>query len=204
MALYGTDVSHWNGNINFSKLRQTKYHDFMIIKATQGMRYIDPKFADNMRHAKSAGMLRGAYHYLDTSDPVSQARHFIRNVFEFAEESDVILALDVEDSSLDTMKTSTLAEYVEDFRMEILAQFQTHIVIYMAYRQYPYIFSETGKYCAGWLASRGKDDTPHRKDLNTTIWQEGVVELYEGGTFDVNTAYLTRDGWRRIAHPDRY
>lgn len=204
MALYGTDVSHWNGDINFSKLRQTKYRDFMIIKASQGTRFQDSRFVENMENAKAVGMLRGAYHYLDTSDPRTQAKYFIRTVFDFANEEDVLLALDVEDPSLDTMKNETIADYVEEFREEVFAQYDTQIVVYMAYRQYPFVFSETGKHCAGWLASREKDMTPHRKDLNTTIWQRGIAELYDGQSFDINIAYLSRDGWRRIAHPDRY
>jgi lysozyme len=46
-------------------------------KATQGTRYIDPRFAARRKAAALAGMPFGAYHFGDASDEKAQLGHFI-------------------------------------------------------------------------------------------------------------------------------
>lgn len=64
MKIKGIDVSQWQGDIDFGKVRSAGV-DFVIIRAGYG-RYIsqkDPTFEDNYRKAKSAGLNVGAYWY---------------------------------------------------------------------------------------------------------------------------------------------
>jgi len=49
----------------------------VMLKATQGTGFIDPTFLDRAAEAKDAGLLVGAYHFLDSSDPAAQAAHFL-------------------------------------------------------------------------------------------------------------------------------
>lgn len=60
----GIDVSHHQGNINWGDVAKSGV-SFVFIKASQNR--IDPKFGQNMKGARDAGLLVGAYHYLDES-----------------------------------------------------------------------------------------------------------------------------------------
>ena len=51
---------------------------FAIVKATQGNYYTDPDFTTSWAAMKSAGIVRGAYHFLDpTVSGVTQAKYFL-------------------------------------------------------------------------------------------------------------------------------
>ncbi|MCL6570248.1 MAG: peptidoglycan-binding protein [Bacillus sp. (in: Bacteria)] len=59
----GIDVSHWNGTINWYRVKADGVV-FAFIKATQGTSYAKVAyFKDNAQKAAAAGILVGAYHY---------------------------------------------------------------------------------------------------------------------------------------------
>lgn len=60
----GIDVSHHQGMIDWPAVA-TAGISFVFIKATQNS--MDPKFLANVKGAKAAGLLIGAYHYVDDS-----------------------------------------------------------------------------------------------------------------------------------------
>jgi len=49
----------------------------VILKATQGTGFVDPTFLERAAEARSAGLLVGAYHFLDGSSPAQQVAHFL-------------------------------------------------------------------------------------------------------------------------------
>ncbi|KAB2700432.1 glycoside hydrolase family 25 protein [Ochrobactrum sp. Kaboul] len=80
LAVHGVDVSRWQGDIDWPKLR-TQGANFAYIKATDGGDHLDPMFRKNWREAKEAGIKRGAYHFFYWCRVASeQADWFIRNV----------------------------------------------------------------------------------------------------------------------------
>lgn len=75
MTILGIDISKWNGNWDADKAKQAGA-TFVFIKASQAT-FTDPQFTANWQKAKDAGLLRGAYHYLDYTKPgVDQANYF--------------------------------------------------------------------------------------------------------------------------------
>lgn len=62
MAKKGIDVSTWQGNINFNKVKADGI-DFVIIRAGYGVGNKDRWFEENYRKAKAAGLNVGAYWY---------------------------------------------------------------------------------------------------------------------------------------------
>jgi lysozyme len=75
MTILGIDISKWNGNWNAVKAKQAGA-TFVFIKASQAT-FTDPQFLVNWQKAKDAGLLRGAYHYLDYTKPgIDQANYF--------------------------------------------------------------------------------------------------------------------------------
>jgi lysozyme len=80
LAVHGVDVSRWQGDIDWVKLR-SHGANFAYIKATDGGDHLDPKFHENWRAAHRAGLKRGAYHFFYWCRTASsQADWFIRNV----------------------------------------------------------------------------------------------------------------------------
>lgn len=75
----GIDVSHWQGVINWQQVRRLGGIDFAYIKATEGTYYTDPSYAQNVRQARQAGVIPGAYHFLSHRPELTgamQARYF--------------------------------------------------------------------------------------------------------------------------------
>src|SRR5574340_1799825 len=80
ISVPGIDVSYWNAGIDWSKVRATGQR-FVLVKATEGISYVDPTFDDNWSGAKTAGLLRGAYHFFHpNADPGKQADCYINAV----------------------------------------------------------------------------------------------------------------------------
>jgi lysozyme len=80
MAVHGVDVSRWQGEIDWLKLR-SQGANFVYIKATDGGDHIDPMFRKNWNAAARAGLKRGAYHFFYWCRTAGeQADWFIRNV----------------------------------------------------------------------------------------------------------------------------
>lgn len=80
MPIQGIDVSYWQGEVDWQEVDDAGIR-FVYIKATEGGDRLDPKFLDNWRGAKKAGIARGAYHVMYWCSPASeQASWFARHV----------------------------------------------------------------------------------------------------------------------------
>lgn len=72
----------------------------IIHKASQGLHYIDPLYSERRKAATAAGLLWGAYHFLDSSDAEAQAEAFLAASGVSDPNSDpVMVACDYENSS---------------------------------------------------------------------------------------------------------
>jgi GH25 family lysozyme M1 (1,4-beta-N-acetylmuramidase) len=80
--LKGIDVSHWDGTIDWKKVKESGI-SFAYLKAADGKGSVDPKFETNVSDARSADMPIGAYYYarptapLDLEQARTQAQHFV-------------------------------------------------------------------------------------------------------------------------------
>jgi lysozyme len=88
------DLSHWQGTVDFSAIKSDGVWA-VILKATQGISWVDVKFASNLIAALNAGLLVGAYHFCDNSSPALQAQHFLNIAGGLT-----VLALDTEKNSI--------------------------------------------------------------------------------------------------------
>jgi len=61
-AVPGFDISNWQSSVNFAGAYSSGAR-FVIIKATEGTTFIDPKFSQHYIGATNAGFIRGGYHY---------------------------------------------------------------------------------------------------------------------------------------------
>jgi lysozyme len=124
VTVEGIDVSHYQGDIDWSKVKNDGIV-FAIIKATQGMRTVDPRFKLNWAASKKAGLNRGAYHFLEPDqDGTAQAKHFLKTV-NFAK-GDLIPAVDVE------RKGEALTRTLKAFLAEVKSSLGVEAVIYVS------------------------------------------------------------------------
>jgi GH25 family lysozyme M1 (1,4-beta-N-acetylmuramidase) len=92
----GIDVSFWDAGIDWPKVRAAGQR-FVFVKATEGDFYSDPTFDGNWSGAKSAGLLRGAYHFFRCNvDPKKQAARFIDYVKSVDDNGELPPVLDLE------------------------------------------------------------------------------------------------------------
>ncbi len=57
-TVQGVDVSYWQGAIDWQKVATTDVR-FAIVRASYGSEFEDPRFSENWRGAKEAGLVRG-------------------------------------------------------------------------------------------------------------------------------------------------
>lgn len=90
----GIDISHFNGTADWPAIKADHVR-FAYVKATQGDALVDTQFQKNWAGAKSVGIARGAYHFVDLCKSVdSQFSHITATVPK--EEAALPFALDVE------------------------------------------------------------------------------------------------------------
>jgi lysozyme len=125
----GIDVSYWNAGIDWPKVRAVGQR-YVFAKATEGDFYADPTFDDNWRGAKSAGLLRGAYHFFRCNvDAKKQANKFIDYVKSTNDIGELPPMLDLETNDGQT-------------RDKIISRVQTWIeVVEEAFNRKPILYS---------------------------------------------------------------
>lgn len=123
--LTGPDVSHHQGPVDWPRVAGAG-HRFAFCKATEGTGFVDSRFRSNWPAMRSAGLVRGAYHFLRTeTDPRAQARHFLSVVGDL---TGSLAALDVERSASGSNPT---ADQARAFKHEFEARTGGHpLVIY--------------------------------------------------------------------------
>jgi len=90
----GIDVSAYQGTVDWPTIARQDI-DFAYVKATEGSSFVDRQFEANLRGAREAGLLVGAYHFFSfESSGRSQAAHLLATVPD--DEGMLPVAIDVE------------------------------------------------------------------------------------------------------------
>ncbi|MEO9531472.1 MAG: GH25 family lysozyme [Crocinitomicaceae bacterium] len=85
--LLGIDVSHYQGNINWQQVKNTKHNQdsiqFIFIKASEGVTLKDDQLDNNTAGAEQVGLDFGCYHFFIPSvGAKAQAAFFCQNIQE--------------------------------------------------------------------------------------------------------------------------
>jgi len=76
--LWGIDVSHHQGAIDWETVAHEPNLVFAYLKASEGGDWRDPRFADNWQRARATGLKVGAYHFFTfCRTPLEQAANFL-------------------------------------------------------------------------------------------------------------------------------
>ena len=193
----GIDVSYWDAGIDWPKVRATGQR-FVFVKATEGNTYQDPTYDDNWFGAKSAGLLRGAYHFFHCNiDPKKQADNFINYVKSFNDNGELAPVLDLE--THDNVKKEKIIPAVKTYLDLIEAAFGKKPIIYSGYFFLQDYLSEAGggppmwaKDYPLWIAQYPNQYTPGMSPLlprgwfKWTIWQYSEKGVINGINADVD------------------
>ncbi|MBM9460033.1 hypothetical protein JK386_08965 [Nocardioides sp. zg-536] len=183
----GIDASHHQGPIDWRQVAGAGI-EFAYLKASEGTRFVDPRFAENRRAATARGLVVGGYHYFQLcTDGTAQARHFIDVLGKHDPVRQLAPALDLElagSCATPPPRAELLAE-VREFLAVVDAHTGTRTVVYL----YPELEERFG--FAGDLADHPQwvrrlgDREPRRP---WQVWQyddRGTVPGIAGGV-DLN------------------
>lgn len=151
--IHGIDISHYQGKINWDRLRSNALIDgcplrFIIVKATEGSSRIDPNFEDNFYQVREYGFIRGAYHFWSIkSSARSQAYFFLKKVH--LQDGDLPPVLDIE--------KKPPQQSVEDFQTDVLTWLH---IVEDKYHVKPIIYTYY-KFKQNYLSAPVFDDYPY-------------------------------------------
>jgi len=177
--IYGIDVSHHQGEINWGKVKkwQNKKISFVYIKATEGATYKDKMYKTNFEGARENGLLVGSYHYFRTSSSVeNQFQNFINTIDK--SQQDLIPLIDVEEN-----KNWSNEEFHEKFRtflIKVENYFGKKPMIYTVNSFYNLNLSGKYKQYHFLIGRYGKNAPNMRDKSNWTIWQFSETGRVEG------------------------
>jgi len=197
--VHGVDVSRWQGQIDWAKLR-SQGANFAYIKSTDGGDHLDPMFMKNWRGADAAGLKRGAYHFFYwCRDAGSQADWFIRNVPRDPEALPPVI--DVEWNHLSDCKRRPSRERVLEKMKVFMEKIEAH------YGQRPVIYTAPDFYADNlrgafenypfWLRAVAQHPSKVYPGRKWVFWQYSGSGLSQGvnGKIDLNVFRGSESEW---------
>ena len=201
----GIDIASYQAGINLAVIPC----DFVIIKATEGISYINPDYKRAMEQALSLKKLVGVYHYVTGSGVETEARHFLETAATVVGKA--VLFLDWEETGNSQFHNPNYVKAMLDYIAE-----KTGVTpgIYMSKsvcRQYGW--PQTAAKYPLWVAQYQnysvhtyKDD-PWTDHFGYGAWNEPIIFQYSsvgrfpgfGANVDLNQCYLDADEWRALA-----
>jgi len=197
--LKGVDLSHWQSDFEaFNSV------DFAIIKATEGIGYVDPACDKLYQKAKKSGKLLGVYHFARpdlNNSAIAEADWFIKNIQGYLREA--ILVLDWESGYLGNVA------WAKAFLDRVKEKTGIKAVLYASrspinsFNWSSVADADYGLWVADYGANTGSEcNKPVVKWWSFYIlWQytsRGRVAGY-GGNVDLNNFYGDAETWRKYA-----
>lgn len=168
--VYGIDVSHHQGEINWSQVATWNSHkiSFVYVKATEGATWEDKYYKRNIQGARAQGIPVGSYHYFrTTSSPEDQFQNFISNVK--VSEQDLVPLIDLEERT--HWDSETYHKNLKKFLQMVEKHFKKKPMLYTVNRFYNenLLFKYTDY---EFLIGRYSSNEPILLDGNSwSIWQ---------------------------------
>ena len=184
-GVIGVDVSSYQADIDMDKLKEQNVK-FIYIKATEGSKSQDDRFAENWENAENAGLLSGAYHFFSyDSEGKTQAENFINTVGKDIK-GRLLPAVDVEyygDKEQNPPEKEDVVRELKIFLDALEKEYGTKPLIYTRSDIYDkYLKGEFDGY-KKWISSLYTPLSWNYKD-DWYIWQylnRGELEGYSGG-----------------------
>lgn len=207
MSLNGIDISSYQKGINLSVVPC----DFVIIKATQGLSYVNPDFDRAYKQAKQCGKLLGIYHYANGAGAAKEADFFVNTIGSRAGEA--ILVLDWESAQNPQFGNSDVT-YVKAFCDRVCYRTGVKPLVYMSKSVCrAHNWESVAKDFGLWVAQYANNNTtgyqskPWTDSKGYGAWKSPVIFQYSSkgrlngwsGNLDMDIAYLTPEQWAAYA-----
>jgi GH25 family lysozyme M1 (1,4-beta-N-acetylmuramidase) len=189
-AIQGIDAASYQGYPNWTSVKNAGI-TFAFEKATEGTTYTNPYFATNWARIKSAGIIRGAYHYGHPgSDPTAQANFFVNTVHPTSGDLQMVLDIEVTDGRTPAQVWS----WIQTFIARIKTLTGRPGIIYTGF----YFWRDSvgnpanNLNCPLWLAAYVSDPTPYvpRAWSYFSFWQ-----YTSSGSVPGVSGNVDRDAW---------
>lgn len=197
--LKGVDLSHWQSDFEaFNSV------DFAIIKATEGVGYVDPACDKLYQKAKKAGKLLGVYHFARpdlNNSAIAEADWFIKNIQGYLREA--ILVLDWESGYLGNVA------WAKQFLDRVKEKTGVKAILYASRSPInSFDWSSVANADYGlWVADYGANTGSEGNKPNVKWWPFYILWQYTSrgrvagynGDVDLNNFYGDAETWRKYA-----
>ena len=209
--LNGIDIASYQKGIVPAKLTST---DFVIVKFTQGVDYINPYANQQYSGAKSAKKLLGAYHYAEGGNAKAEAAFFVKTVGSRVGEC--ILALDWEGNQNPPFGTGKDVTWCKTWLDEVYRLTGVRPLIYMSKsvcRKWNWkpVAASYKLWCAQYASNAltNYQSSPWTDGAGFGAWSRDTIRQYSShgrikgydANIDIDRAYLTADEWKALAKP---
>lgn len=196
MALYTVDV--YSGSSD--SIIRDSHADGVIVKATQGTSYVNPRCNHQWDLAGQLGKLRGLYHYAGGGNPESEAQYFINNIKNYVGKA--VLILDWESYQNASWGNSN---WSLRFVTEVHRLTGVWPLIYVQ-ESALWQVANCAQYCGVWVAKYAS--------MNWNSWTLPDMSVssgafacltgwqFTGGDMDRSIFYLDANAWNKIASGD--
>jgi len=126
----GIDVSKWNGDINWKRVKNSGKVQFVMIRASYGYEDTDPMLEKNVAGCEKYDIPYGFYHYMyarNTAEAKKEAAYFLNTISGYSPEYPVVL--DIEEDFYKSMPKRDVTDIVTTF-MEALEDSGYYAMIY--------------------------------------------------------------------------
>lgn len=189
----GIDISHHQGKIQWEHVASEQV-EFVYIKATEGVNYVDKLYKHNLSEAKKQGILVGSYHFFRADKSGKEQFEHFKSII--GSDFDLIPVLDLEElggkiSDKAKYKNEVLA-FVECF--ESFYGYKPYVYgSYSFMKDFVYPVAEECDYWLAWYSPLAKAIKDKRRFLNKVrpglharMWQYSDKGKIKGITGDVD------------------
>lgn len=204
------DVSRWQGNIDWDKVKASGKVDGVMLKTVSANRklskrkdglYIDPTFERNYSECKRLGIPCGVYYYTYATDKqMADAELALLKTALTGKTFELPVCVDVEDNKIKKVSTQALTDLAA-YALGTIERWGFYALLYVGL-----YFAQTELYMGGaalkkydvWLAAYR--DTKPTPIWSFGMWQytsaahiPGVVDATPGKTTDVDMSHAYKD-----------
>lgn len=195
MAIYTVDV--YSGSAD--SIIQDAHAQGVIVKATQGTGYVNPRCNHQWDLAGQLGKLRGLYHYAGGGNPEAEAQFFINNIKNYVGQG--ILILDWESYQNGAWgDTNWSLRFVTEVH-RLTGVWPLIYVQESALWQVANCANTCGVWVAKYASMNWNSWTLPNMNVSSGAFKFLTGWQYTGGDMDRSIFYLDEAGWKKLANP---
>lgn len=198
MALQGIDVSGWQPKSITSMVD----YDFVFVKATEGVSFVNESCDAQYQGAKNRGKLRGFYHFASTNTPEKEAEFFYQNTKGYI--GDGIPVLDFEAAAVGVWGDKGARRFLDRFTQLSGVKPLIYASSSVARTLKHVAQGDYGLWVAAW-GNNPSGGYREPKSISSDPFPFVAVQQYTSrgrlpgykGNLDLNIAYMDAAGWAR-------